>query len=182
MDCAVEFTVVAHLSVKVRVSSPRYWASAFSLRPTIRVTWLGYNVQYSSSKSSIILKNKETRTRNGSNYFTCMTTLIGGFLYTGQLERGQKGNKMIMKMNEKMKSRGKNSVKFSYWQLIQHRSYLSLWFDEYYRTCSSGISEPLHGTALLRSFHNHCKGSKPAEQSLVYLTSSKLVQRTGKIW
>jgi hypothetical protein len=89
---------------------------------------------------------------------------------------------MIMKMNEKMKSRGKNSVKFSYWQLIQHRSYLSLWFDEYYRTCSSGISEPLHGTALLRSFHNHCKGSKPAEQSLVYLTSSKLVQRPGKIW
>jgi len=50
-----------------------------------------------------------------------------------------------------MNSRGKNSVKFSYWQLIQHRSYhhlhhrsyLSLWFDEYYRTCSSGISELL---------------------------------------
>jgi len=30
-----------------------------------------------------------------------MTALIGGFLYTGQLERGQKGNKMMMKMNEK---------------------------------------------------------------------------------
>lgn len=38
---------------------------------------------------------------------------------------------------------------------------LSFLFDEYYRTCSSCISELLHGIALLRTFHNHCKGSKP---------------------
>ena len=86
---------------------------------------------------------------------------------------------MIMKMNEKNeKQRQKLSEVFiliahSSYHHLHHRSYLSLWFDEYYRTCSSGISELLHGTALLRSFHNHCKGSKPAEQSLVYLTKQQ---------
>lgn len=59
------------------------------------------------------------------------------------------------------KSSSSPTPSFVFLAALSLQPLLSFLFDEYYRTCSSSISELLHGIELLRTFHNHCKGSKP---------------------
>lgn len=59
------------------------------------------------------------------------------------------------------KSSSSSPPSFVFLAALSLQPLLSFLFDEYYRTCSSSISELLHGIELLRTFHNHCKGSKP---------------------
>lgn len=59
------------------------------------------------------------------------------------------------------KSSSSPTPSFVFLAALSLQPLLSFLFDEYYMTCSSSISELLHGIALLRTFHNHCKGSKP---------------------